>query len=107
MVMGSVKPSKPIRARILIKGSVQGVNYRYRTVENARKLGIKGIVRNLPDGDVEIFCEAKTRQDLDQFILEVSKNDFVIVVEQVQLFLEGQFGYSSHPRQSSDFGIEY
>ena len=99
--------TKPIRARILIKGSVQGVNYRYRTVENARKLGIKGVVRNLPDGDVEIFCEAPSKEKLDEFVSEVSKNDFVIVVEQVQVFPEGQFGYSSHPRQSLEFGIEY
>lgn len=102
-----INQTKPIRARLLVKGSVQGVNYRYRTVEDARKLGINGVVRNLADGDVEIFCEAKTKESLDSFVLAISRNNFVIVVEQVQVFLEGQIGYISHPRQSSDFGIEY
>ena len=99
--------SKPIKARLLVKGSVQGVNYRYKTVQDARKIGIKGVVRNLNDGDVEIFCEAKNKEDLDLFVSKISGNDFVIVVEQVQVFLEGQMGYASHPRQSSEFGIEY
>jgi acylphosphatase len=42
---------------IIVHGLVQGVNYRAYTREEARKLGLVGTVKNLPDGTVEIFAE--------------------------------------------------
>ena len=43
--------------RIFIKGSVQGVFFRQFIKDNADKNNIKGYVRNLEDGRVEIFLE--------------------------------------------------
>lgn len=40
----------------LVKGRVQGVNFRYYTRSRARALGITGYVRNLPDGSVEVVA---------------------------------------------------
>jgi acylphosphatase len=49
--------SKLIRAHVLISGKVQGVGYRYATVDTASQLGLTGWVRNLPDGRVEAVFE--------------------------------------------------
>ena len=46
-------------AKITIKGTVQGVFFRDFIKENADKLELKGFVRNLDDGKVEIVCEGE------------------------------------------------
>lgn len=38
----------------LVSGSVQGVGYRYFAMRTAQKLGIRGTVKNLRDGRVEV-----------------------------------------------------
>ena len=43
--------------RLFITGSVQGIFFRQFVKENADKNNIKGYVRNLEDGRVEIFLE--------------------------------------------------
>jgi acylphosphatase len=41
---------------ISIRGRVQGVGFRYQTQNAARKFGIKGFVKNMPDNSV--YAEA-------------------------------------------------
>jgi acylphosphatase len=48
---------KLIRAHVLISGRVQGVGYRYATVDTASQLGLTGWVGNLPDSRVEAVFE--------------------------------------------------
>jgi len=45
--------------RLLIKGKVQGVYFRFNMQEVAKKNHVVGWVRNLPDGNVESFIEGK------------------------------------------------
>lgn len=46
-----------VRAHVLISGHVQGVFYRSSTQRQANICGVKGWVRNLPDGRVEALLE--------------------------------------------------
>jgi acylphosphatase len=45
------------RAQVLISGRVQGVFFRAHTRDEARARGLKGWVRNLPDGRVAALFE--------------------------------------------------
>lgn len=49
--------SDEVRARFVVSGRVQGVSFRQFTVDEARALGVRGWVRNLPDGRVEAEVE--------------------------------------------------
>ena len=43
--------------RLYVTGTVQGVFFRGFVKDNAEKLDVKGFVRNLEDGRVEVFIE--------------------------------------------------
>jgi acylphosphatase len=45
------------RARVRIRGRVQGVFFRAEASQRARSLGLAGWVRNCPDGSVEAVFE--------------------------------------------------
>lgn len=45
--------------RLIIQGTVQGVFFRQFVKENADKMGLRGFVRNLPEGNVEIVAEGE------------------------------------------------
>lgn len=51
-----------VRARLRVEGRVQGVFFRANTIEQATRLGVKGWVRNCPDGSVEIVAEGEKTQ---------------------------------------------
>ena len=50
------------RLRILVHGRVQGVFFRHAAAEEARSLGLRGWVKNLASGDVEIVAEGPRRE---------------------------------------------
>lgn len=47
------------RYSITVKGLVQGVGFRYFTLKKAIEHGLKGYVKNLADGNVEIEVEGE------------------------------------------------
>ena len=55
------------RAQVRVSGHVQGVYYRSAATEQARVLGLRGVVRNLPTGEVELVAEGPLAE-LQQFI---------------------------------------
>jgi acylphosphatase len=52
---------------IVVTGKVQGVYYRASAATKAKELGVKGFVRNEPDGSVCLEAEALS-QVLDEFV---------------------------------------
>ncbi|MCG6140165.1 acylphosphatase [Leptospira bourretii] len=49
--------SEEARARILIRGTVQGVGFRYYVLQKAQEMRLKGYTQNLPNGEVEAVVE--------------------------------------------------
>ena len=48
--------------RIKISGQVQGVLFRKYIADEAKKIGIRGHVRNLENGDVEVIAEGSPEE---------------------------------------------
>ena len=48
--------------RMIVSGRVQRVAFRHHTREEAHRLGVRGYVRNLPDGSVEIVAQGSDEQ---------------------------------------------
>jgi acylphosphatase len=45
------------RVRLIIRGRVQGVNFRWYARNRAQSLGLAGWIRNRPDGSVETVVQ--------------------------------------------------
>jgi acylphosphatase len=56
-----------VRAHIYVSGRVQGVFFRAFTKREALRLGLRGWVKNQPDGRVEAVIEGE-RRDVDVLI---------------------------------------
>jgi acylphosphatase len=52
---------KTLCLRCQVSGRVQGVGFRYATVDKALALGVTGYVRNLPDRRVEVLACGEER----------------------------------------------
>ena len=62
------------------KGRVQGVGFRYQTLNMAKNFEVSGFVRNLPDGRVELVVEGE-RIEAERMIAELA--------EQMAFFIRG------------------
>ncbi len=69
----------------IVKGRVQGVAFRYYTVKTARKLGVSGNVKNLYNGDVEVYAQGE-KEIIDQ--LETFLHQGPIAASVVQVVKE-------------------
>lgn len=68
---------------VIVRGLVQGVNFRSATQAQARRLGLSGWVRNRPDGAVEVLAEGP-RGKLDQLLVFLHHGPRAASVAEVQ-----------------------
>ncbi len=76
-----------VRARVIIEGMVQGVFFRHHTKGTARRLGVKGWVKNRRDGSVEAVFEGD-KDKVDQVIQWCHRGPSEARVTRVNLFWE-------------------
>ena len=87
-----------VSATIFVSGKVQGVYFRKFTLENAQYLGLKGFVRNLPDGRVMAVAEG-SRADIMTFI------DFLHIGPERSRVDSVDVEWTEHPEGHSGFKI--
>jgi acylphosphatase len=83
-----------------ITGRVQMVMYRDFAMRNAKRLGIVGTVRNLPDGRVHLIAEGDELQ-LMSYIEKLSKGSALSHVEHIDV------DWSNAREGFTDFSIRY
>lgn len=86
-------PGSMIRYTVHFAGRVQGVGFRYRTMEIARRHDVSGIVENLSDGRVRLIAEGAP-EALDAFLTELGRQ-MAANIHQRQLHEDpatGEFG---------------
>lgn len=82
-----------VRAHIFVSGFVQGIGFRFSLTRQARKLGVSGWVRNLPDGRVEAIFEGE-KDKVEQILAFTKRGPIFAKVEGLQvewLEYQGEF----------------
>jgi len=100
-----------IKATIRVFGNVQAVGYRALVKMIARRMGVKGLIRNLEDGSVEVFAEAEEKV-LDEFLKSIDikgrpEDLLSLHVDRIEVYKEGEPGYRGPWRSYGVFEIDY
>jgi len=69
---------------LIVSGRVQGVLFRDYTRRKAKKLGLFGWVKNLPDGTVEIVAQGE-EEHLKEFLKKIKRGSLPSKVERVNV----------------------
>ena len=100
-----------VTAHITAEGDIQGIGYRTYVKRVARALGLKGYVRNLDDGRVEVHCEGD-KSAIQRFKDEIDLkrrpgSPYAPHVAKLSLVYEGETGYVPPERPSQFFEVDY
>lgn len=85
--------------RAVVHGVVQGVGFRWRCAEEARRLGVKGWCRNRWDGTVEVHLEGDPAavQELVDWLHRGPRSAVVSRVEVEETAAGGFVGFDVEP----------
>lgn len=88
------------RAHIFVSGRVQGVTFRLRARRVARQVGVKGWVKNLSDGRVELIVEGK-REKIQSLVEWIKSSPFLVRVDNLEI------DWEEYQNEFNNFSIKY
>jgi acylphosphatase len=88
------------RVHLLVRGRVQGVNFRFAAADAARRFDVTGRVRNTNDGDVEAVAEGDD-EAVERFVSWCRHGPPSARVEDVEIRVLG------NERRYRDFKVTY
>lgn len=96
---------------MIVEGMVQGAGYRAFVKAYANRNGINGLVRNLNDGRVEIFCNG-SKERIEHFAKEIDvKNQpsgyLSLSVDKLLVYWEGEECFEDSWKEYRGFEIDY
>ena len=88
--------------RVIVEGKVQGVGFRHHVCTRAQSLSLKGYVKNLSDGRVEILAVGE-ESVLNELLYSIRKGPaFAMIIDFHVEYLGGEL-----VKDYSDFRIVY
>ena len=86
---------------LTITGRVQGVSFRYHTMEKARELGISGYVKNQQDGTVYVEAQGE-EAPMDRFVKWCHQGPSFARVDHVEMEKGKGSGFNNFEIRYSD-----
>ncbi|MCR4328563.1 MAG: acylphosphatase [Patescibacteria group bacterium] len=85
----------PVSFCATISGKVQGVGFRYAVYREAKKLGVRGFIKNKKDGSVYLEAEGSSEviKDFFQWCRSVQKNAQIENIEFASCAIRGFSGF--------------
>lgn len=87
-----------VEMHAIVSGNVQGVGFRWTVSHHAEQLNLKGTVRNVPNGTVEIFAQG-SRSSLNQLLERLHQEFGPQYIQNIDT------KYSTPAKQFSHFSI--
>ncbi len=75
------------RLHVLYSGRVQNVGFRYTTKKTALGYEVRGSIRNLSDGKVELVCEG-VKEELEAFLIGIRESGLGRFIRQEEISWE-------------------
>lgn len=71
--------------QVYYTGRVQGVGFRYSTKRIASGYDVTGLVKNLPDGRVELFAQAFETDEVEAFLEDIQNSSLASHIKERQV----------------------